>query len=357
MLKIKIKETLLIYLIIWFVAGLNWFLIGPRFEFLAGLPEWKVLSFILGGNVVMGFFCGLFYLLLERFAFRRVSVPKLFLIMMAMDIGLAIVFIPLFFTLFSASGIIEPDYTLLEFITDPIIRLAFLYGVVVNIAAPILIEVNYLLGPGNLLRLIRGEYYMPKESERIFMFLDLRSSTAIAEKLGHVQYSRFIQDCFYDLSVVQRYGAEIHQYVGDEAVLTWRPKQGLSNANCIRAFYAFCSRLHSKKSQYIERYGIMPDFKAGINIGSVMIAEIGDRKRDIAYHGDAINTAARIQSMCNELGEQLLVSDSLLKQLELPDSYLAISKGDYLLKGKKNELTIHAVRKPSRIPVHALPAV
>jgi len=69
--------------------------------------------------------------------------------------------------------------------------------------------------------LISGKYHRPREETRIFLFLDLRSSTTMAEKLGHVLYSRLIQDCFRDLTECAiAHEVEIYQYVGDEAVLT-----------------------------------------------------------------------------------------------------------------------------------------
>ncbi|WP_219011061.1 hypothetical protein [Aquimarina litoralis] len=47
------------------------------------------------------------------------------------------------------------------------------------------------------------------------MFLDLNSSTSIAEKIGHMKYSQLIQDCFDQLDMTEDFGAEIYQYVGD----------------------------------------------------------------------------------------------------------------------------------------------
>ena len=53
-------------------------------------------------------------------------------------------------------------------------------------------------GPGNFRNLLLGKYFHPRIEERIFMFLDIRSSTAIAEKLGNQQYFRFIHDFIND---------------------------------------------------------------------------------------------------------------------------------------------------------------
>ena len=94
-----------------------------------------------------------------------------------------------------------------------------------------------MLGKGNLLKIVTGQFYVPKEDRRIFMFLDLRSSTAVAERLGHVQYSLLIQDCFRDLAVVEDFMAEVYQYVGDEAVLVWKIEEGCDLVELHQSFF------------------------------------------------------------------------------------------------------------------------
>src|SRR6185436_2281787 len=50
------------------------------------------------------------------------------------------------------------------------------------------LQINQLLGEGILWKFIGGKYHQPREEERIFMFLDMKSSTTIAEQLGHVRF-------------------------------------------------------------------------------------------------------------------------------------------------------------------------
>ena len=189
------------------------------------------------------------------------------------------------------------------------------YTGVVTVAFNFLKQVNRKFGPGNLLKMLRGQYHRPREERRIFMFLDLQSSTSHAESLGHVRYSQLIQDCFRDLAVVIEDRAEVYQYVGDEAVLCWEPTRGLENGRCLQSFYRFDQQIASRQSHYRERYGLVPAFKAGMNSGVVTVAEVGEIKREIAFHGDVLNTAARIQAKCNELERRLLISEYLKDDL------------------------------------------
>ena len=43
----------------------------------------------------------------------------------------------------------------------------------------------------------------------------------------------------------------------------------------------------------------------------VTVVEVGDIKREIVYHRDKLNTAARIQEICNEFDSNLLISYDL----------------------------------------------
>src|SRR5271165_148394 len=48
--------------------------------------------------------------------------------------------------------------------------------------------INDLLGPGVLFAFVAGRYYHPRLEERALMFIDMRSSTAIAESLGFLAF-------------------------------------------------------------------------------------------------------------------------------------------------------------------------
>merc|ERR1711991_522666 len=132
---------------------------------------------------------------------------------------------------------------------ENILLLAYCY--LVGFIYDFIKEIDLKFGPGNLVRMLSGEFHKPKEVERIFMFLDLKSSTTIAEKLGHFKYSQLIQDCFSDLYIVEKYRAEVYQYVGDEVVLTWKKKHGFDKLNSIETYFAFRDKINSRSDYYM----------------------------------------------------------------------------------------------------------
>lgn len=221
----------------------------------------------------------------------------------------------------------------------------FLYVVSVAIAFSLIRQMSMMVGTRVLLNLMLGKYHAPKEEERIFMFLDMKGSTSHAERLGPLTYCRLVQDCFNDLTdSALAHEVEIYQYAGDEAILTWRVPNGLRNANCVAVFFQFDQALQKRADYYRGRYGIVPEFKAGVNLGTVTAAEIGVLKRDIAYFSDVLNTAARIQSKCNEFNRRLLISGALRSALASVPQLPAMERiGDIALKGKELPVEIYAV--------------
>lgn len=207
-------------------------------------------------------------------------------------------------------------------------------------------QIDRKFGPGNLRKLVAGTFYHPREVESIFMFLDLKDSTAQAERLGHLQFGSLIQDCFIDMSVVSSFKAQFYQYIGDEAILHWDVADGIENANCLQAYFAFSHRLEERREYYQSRYGFNPQFKAGVNIGLATVLEVGEIKREIAYLGDILNTAARIQGQCNNFRENLLISESLRGRLSsVPDLLDIAAIGEVELRGRTEAVHLYSVRE------------
>jgi len=205
-------------------------------------------------------------------------------------------------------------------------------------------QINKKYGPGILVPLLLGRYRDPKEEERIFMFMDLKSSTVAAEGLGHLKYSSFIRDCFADINeVLYPYRAQVYQYVGDEIVVTWPEREGIKNHFCIEFYFACQRQFQSRSAYYMANYGLLPHFKAGVHAGTVTAVEIGEVRRDIAYHGDTLNTAARIQSVCNEYKKSFIASNVLLNKVGVHPNMQTQALGEILLKGKTAPVQLTSV--------------
>ncbi len=201
------------------------------------------------------------------------------------------------------------------------------------------------MGRMNFIRWFFGILSKPREEERIFMFLDMKSSTSIAEKLLHKKFSYLVQDVFNSMSVFGFYHGEIYQYLGDGAIISWPVKSGLQDSNYLKAFFTFQKKISGREKYFNRKYRLVPEFKAGVHIGRVMVLQVGQTRRDISYNGDTINTAARIEGMCNEYKQNLLISEDLYQRTERKDAYLFQEIGTIKLKGKRKSTGIYQVKE------------
>ena len=289
---------------------------------------------------IMGIFSGLSQVWMEDKIYRRVSILTFLALRLANTLLFLILLMVSAFVVYRSYFNLQQDFA--DFAFQAGALAIYLYLILIDLLINTMRQLNLMFGSGNLVKILTGKFYIPREETRVFMFLDLQSSTQIAEKLGHQVYSSLIQDCFNDLSVVIEDRAEIYQYVGDEAVLTWRGSIGVENDNAVNAYFRFKKQLESRSAHYTQAYGVKPFFKAGIHIGKVMVTEIGKFKREIAYHGDTINTAARIQGQCNALQAELLISEDLKEHIRT-NQYQTKNVGSILLRGKESEVELFSV--------------
>lgn len=220
--------------------------------------------------------------------------------------------------------------------------LLFCFGA--TIVVSFLVEVNSLLGPNVLLSFVTGRYHLPRIEQRVFLIMDMKNSTAAAERLGEVDFHRLVNRLVSDLTgpIVLRDG-EIHKYVGDELIATWPLARGLKNATCVRACFAALARLVAHGADYEREFGAAAKVRASLHCGPVVVGEMGSVKKEIAMLGDTLNTAARLVDACRDSGESVVASVTLLDQLVLPPGVSARPLGPIRLRGKEQAVGLCAL--------------
>src|SRR5271169_4482673 len=206
--------------------------------------------------------------------------------------------------------------------------------------------VNSLLGQNVLINFITGRYYAPRLESRVFLFLDMEGSTGLAERLGPLAFHRLLNRFVLDLTqpIVAARG-EIHRYVGDELIATWKLEEGIADGRCVAACFAAIDRLARRASDYGREFGAAVTVRAGLHCGPVVTGEMGSVKREIVFLGDTVNTAARIQELCRETGDRVIASADLIDRLEPPAGIANRSLGDLRLRGKENDLVLYALTR------------
>ncbi len=205
------------------------------------------------------------------------------------------------------------------------------------------LEVNKKYSKGVFFNIMAGKYLQPVEENRIIMFIDLKDSTPIAEKLGHKEYFKFIRDFIYYVSAgVVQHDGRIYQYVGDEIVVWW-PVSPANAKKCIAALIEARKVLNKNAERFRRNYGILPEYKAGVHAGVVTVGQVGLIKQDVVMSGDTINTAARIRSACTDMNQKFIISKAIIDLLNLKD-WQTENLGVIDLKGKNEDIELFALK-------------
>jgi adenylate cyclase len=317
--------------------------------------EWGISEpwhYIVG--VVVGILIGLLLAILELFVFARGAKRLKFIWLLAMRTVLY--FLVITFIIFNVAVIAQMVIHKLgyletigaEYIQEYVFEGRFLTAVLASLLFAFSVNfvrmVSRKMGQGMLASYIQGTYYSPVHQARIIMFVKVVDAKKIMLELGPKRLHEFLNDLFYDYTspIVNNRGI-IYEYIEDLTVITWSIDKGLRKANCIRTYFDIQESINNNKEKYLEKYGFIPRIEAGLHTGSVVRAEIGEVKTQIVFHGDTMNTTARILDKCRELKLSLMASDQLIRMIGLPRIYSKKSVGEIELRGKQDPLKLFEV--------------
>jgi adenylate cyclase len=237
---------------------------------------------------------------------------------------------------FERSGL---DYFGLPWLRDTV--LAFVVFLVISE----FLQMRRVIGGRALNNLLLGRYHRPVREERAFMVVDIKDSTALAERLGDEPAHALITSVFFDIDQpLLEHGGEVYQYVGDELIASWPLSEGIRDARCLRCYAAIEATLAQRAEHYRRAFGVRPEVRFALHAGPVVAGECGDAKLAIVYIGDTMNTVARLEQMAKTLDRDCLISADLLRHLDLPPGLTAEPLGPVLLRGRRQTLEIYAIR-------------
>ncbi|MCB1531342.1 MAG: adenylate/guanylate cyclase domain-containing protein [Alphaproteobacteria bacterium] len=222
-----------------------------------------------------------------------------------------------------------------------------LYALILSMATVIptltigVLKIIDYIGAHHVMHFFLGTYYRPVERTRVVLFLDMAGSTSIAEKLSPKGSMEFIASFIYDASKAFRmHGGDIINYTGDGLVVLWQPTRA---ENAIASVEHLTHILRENRALYQKKFGALPNFRIGIHCGPVVISQIGEEKLFIGLYGDTVNTAARLEQMCKEMGVKILLSKTVRQYLTGPLKDKAKPLGKRELRGREEKLEIYTI--------------
>jgi len=193
------------------------------------------------------------------------------------------------------------------------------------IAAITVIRVTGFLGARNVVYLMVGKYHRPVMEKKVFLFLDLKGSTGLVERLGPIEARALIGKFFFDISApIADNGGEVYRFTGDGVVATWSWNEALDGDAILKAIDGIRDAVARDEAEYVRRFGVAPRFRIGVHGGNIVVSEEGDIRRAIGFYGDTIHIAARMEQKAKELGVDIVISEALASRLECRNQRLTL---------------------------------
>lgn len=218
------------------------------------------------------------------------------------------------------------------------------YALVVSFALTLMFELDRLLGPGTLWRLLAGRYHTPRVEERAFLLLDLAGSTAIAERIGPAGFLELLDFVIRELTpAIVDSRAEIYRYIGDAIIVTWPIDLAIEESRILACLGRVVRCMREIGPECERRFGVRPTGRAVLHAGPIAIGEVGELKREITMLGDTLNTTVKLEKICGILGHRSVISHDLMSRLTLPAGLIAAPLGEIEIPGRANPIRLYGL--------------
>jgi len=233
-----------------------------------------------------------------------------------------------------AGGFRDAELAALRRLLAPFTRMVEIYGNMQK-ARNIL---DAYLGRGAGAKVLAGQIKRGdgEDIDAVIWFCDLRDSATLADSMSRREFLALLNEYFECVlgPVLERQG-EVLRFIGDAALAIF-PVNGRPAEACAQALaaaqeaFARMDKLNKKRHSPL-RFGI------GLHLGELTYGNVGTPSRiEFTVVGAAANEAARIESLCKQLGVDLLVSERVARAL--PGAWKSL--GSHTLRGVGDKMEL-----------------
>mgnify|MGYP003122034282 FL=1 len=199
-------------------------------------------------------------------------------------------------------------------------------------------QFEHYLDPGQVKRLQDNPELLKLGGEKrycTFLFTDVRGFTAMSETMSPEEVTIVMNKALtIQQKIVQKHGGMVDKYIGDAMMAIFNAPLDLEN----HAHKAVLAAIEMQ--QLIKEEGIGIEIGVGLNTGDAVIGNMGsDTRFDYTAIGDAVNTAARMESSCKEVGEDIVITENTALETQIKLRQLKPIK----VKGKEKPINIYTV--------------
>jgi len=192
-----------------------------------------------------------------------------------------------------------------------------------------------------------GSRINAEEREVTILFTDIVSYTSISDGMSPTELATLLNQYFEILvSIVINNGGTVDKFIGDALMVFWNAPESQSDHpdRAIRCALEMQEEILKFNSERVLNQ--LPPLKTrvGIHTGMVLSGEIGSTERmNYTIVGDAVNTAARLESLGKEINQTLCVSNSTKEKCR--ELYNWINVGEIILRGRSKPTLVYTIEK------------
>ncbi len=198
-----------------------------------------------------------------------------------------------------------------------------------------------------LMQLQANGYSVIAEERKVtILFTDVVGYTSISDGMPPAELAALLNEYFEILvDKVIEHGGTVDKFIGDALMVFWNApdhqpdhadraiQAGLAIQEAVRGFNA----LRSAK-------GLMPlETRIGMHTGLVLAGEIGSTERmNYTIVGDAVNTAARLESLGKSVGQMLCISSSTKDEAHGIYQWQEVDR--IILRGRSDQTLVYTIK-------------
>lgn len=176
-------------------------------------------------------------------------------------------------------------------------------------------------------QIIRGDV---EQINAAILMSDIRDWTGLNTRVSGVE-ALALANRYFDVicDAIEANGGEILKFIGDSVLAVFPLEDGSLNPSSV-CEQALAAAKQAVRAAVEAEPPLELEFGIGIHFGQVHYGNIGSKSRiDFTVMGQAVNTTARIESLCSKLNTPILFSESFANQL----SETSVQVAEEFLKG------------------------
>lgn len=180
-----------------------------------------------------------------------------------------------------------------------------------------------------------------KRQDMTVLFADIRNFTTLSERMSPDENFAFINAYLAEMGpVIREQGGFIDKYIGDAIMALFEKAD-----DGVRAGLAMRAALERFNAARTARGEVPVVIGVGLNSGSLMMGTIGEHHRmDGTVISDAVNLAARLESLTKDYRVPMLISQFTVDRLDDPEAYALRPVDTVIVRGKTQPVAVFEVQ-------------